>query len=96
VLASRTRTASSGPWQRRRSAAFLAAGHFLAAAPAGSLGKDGPGVGTAWQAAASAAGARPENQAGMRNGRRFRIPALRSAPFPGTGLLRLPGVRLGS
>ena len=55
-----------------------------------------PGFETAWQAAASAAGARPENQAEIRNGRRFRIPALRSAPFRGSGLLRLQGVRLGS
>jgi len=73
-----------------------AAEHFLVAAPAGPLDKDGPGFETAWQAAASAAGARPENQAGILNGRRFRIPALRSAPFRGSGLLRLQGVRLGS
>src|SRR5579864_5036162 len=33
---------------------------------------------------------------GMRNERRSRIPALRSAPFRGSGLLRLQGVRLGS
>ena len=63
---------------------------------AGPLDKDVPGFETAWQVAASAAGARPENQAGIRNGRRFRIPALRSAPFRGSGLLRLQGVRLGS
>ena len=51
---------------------------------------------TAWQAAASAADARPENQAGIRNGPRFRIPALRSAPFRGSGPLRLQGMRRGS
>ena len=66
-----------------------AAAHFLVAAPAGPLDKDGPGFETAWQAAAPAAGARPENQAGIRNGRRFRIPALRSAPFRASSLLRL-------
>ena len=57
--------------------------------PAGPLDKDGPGFEAAWQAAASAADARHENQAGMRNGRRFRIRALRSMPFRGSGLLRL-------
>jgi hypothetical protein len=55
--------------------------------------QDEDGIETAWQAAA---GARPENQAEIRNGRRFRIPALRSAPFRGSGLLRLQGVRRGS
>ena len=73
-----------------------AIGHFLVATPAGPLDRDGPTFETAWQAAASAIGARPENQAGIRNGRRFRIPALRSAPFRASGMLRLQGVRLGS
>jgi hypothetical protein len=57
--------------------------------PAGPTGQGRPGFEAAWQAAASAADVRHENQAGMRNGRRFRIRALRSMPFRGSGLLRL-------
>ena len=62
-----------------------------------TTGEGRPDFETAWQAAASAGqGARPENQAGMRYGRRFRIPAPVPARFPGTGLLRRLGVRLRS
>jgi hypothetical protein len=57
--------------------------------PAGPTGQGRPGFEAAWQAAASAADARHENQAGTRNGRRFRIRALRSMPFRDSGLLRL-------
>ena len=79
----------------RRSTAFPATEHFLVAARAARLDKDGPSFETAWQAAdpraTSGPRIRPEYGIGADPG--FQ-PSVRA--FPWLRSLRLQGVRLGS